>query len=509
MRAEEQLAAVRRLWADVLELPPTVVLADSHFLQLGGDSLHWARVAVQLERLSGVSVPQVLHVDWATPARCVEQWRTAVRRVSAGESSGVVQDPYCFPATAMQRGIWFAQQLGSDHQLYAAAVLLHFQGALDVLRLRRALWQLQTRVPLLQARLFLAADSRRLMAGLPRETDIAEPALEPEALQHQDLPAALEAWLDDPAEAGQSFRARLWQSGPQHFHLALQVQHLVCDGWSGEVLLARLAAFYNGVVPEDVAQDLAFAGHAWRLAAEGEGEAGPQRLSYWQQRLNAFASAQHGLFRPGAEPQWPYRVVERRLQLPAALRQACERTARSLGLTPFVLCQAVCKRLLARLLDEPRQIVLIPRALRTADEEDAIGCFTSLLPSASVVPERLDAAAFLREEARRFAADCHYALPLDALAAHLAPLRLPDGNPWSTVLLAFQNYPRRSVVWEGLECRTERVAARRAQHALSLEFIPEGATWCLVLTSAPALFDADWLERFGSGLCAALQEFTD
>lgn len=507
MRAEEQLAAVRRLWAGVLELPPAAVLPDSHFLQLGGDSLHWTRMALQLERLCGMPVPPLLDVGWATPGRCVERWRTAAQQVTAADPSCATQDPYCFPATPMQRGIWFAQQLGGDRQLYAAALLLHFQGPLDLPRLHRALWQLLSTEPLLQARFFLDADTRRLMLRLPREPEPADLEVEPEILPGPGLADALQAWLEEPDEAAQGFRAKLWQSGTQQFHLALQVQHLVCDGWSGEVLLARLAAYYNGAMPGNVRQDLSFSRHAWRLAVGAEAE--PQRQAYWQERLDAFGATQSCLFSRDTEPEWPYRVEEHRLQVPAALRQACERAARAQGVTPFVLCQAACKRALARQQDEPRQVVLVPRALRTADEEDAIGCFTSLLPSASLLPEHLDPAAFLREEARRFDADCLHALPLDTLAAQLAPLRLPDGNPWSTVLLAFQNYPRRRVIFAELECRAERVAARRAQHALSLEFIPRDATWCLLLTYAPALFDEEWMERFCSGLCAALQEFAD
>lgn len=507
MRAEEQLAAVRSLWAGVLELPAAAVLPDSHFLQLGGDSLHWTRMALQLERLCGVPVPPLLDVAWATPGRCVERWRTAAQAVTAADPSCATQDPYCFPATPMQRGIWFAQQLGGDRQLYAAALLLHLHGPLDLPRLCRALRQLLTTQPLLQARFFLDADTRRLMLRLPREPDPADLEPEPETLQAPGLADALQDWLEQPEAAGQGFRAKLWQSGTQQFHLALQVQHLVCDGWSGEVLLARLAAYYNGAMPENVRPDPAFSRHAWRLAVEAEAE--PRRLAYWQERLEPFRASQSCLFTRGAEPQWPYRVEEHCLQLPAVLRQACERAARAQGVTPFVLCQAACKRVLARLLDEPRQVVLVPRALRTADEEDAIGCFTSLLPSASLVPEQLDPAAFLREEARGFDADCLHALPLDILAAELAPLRLPDGNPWSTVLLAFQNYPRRRVMFAELECQAERVAARRAQHALSLEFVPRDDTWCLLLTYAPALFDQEWMERFCSGLCAALQEFAD
>src|SRR5690606_24251249 len=118
--------------------------------------------------------------------------------------------------------------------------------------------------------------------------------------------------------------------------LALQVQHLVCDGWSGEVLLARLAAYYNGTMPGQVWQDLSFSRHAWRLAVGAEAE--PQRQAYWQERLDAFGAAQSCLFSRDAEPEWPYRVGEPRPQVPAVLRQTCERAARAQGVTPFVLC---------------------------------------------------------------------------------------------------------------------------------------------------------------------------
>src|SRR5690606_17289785 len=111
--------------------------------------------------------PPMLQVQWATPQRCVEQWQSAGQAPGPGPFSAESSDPYCFPATPMQRGIWFAQQLAGDKALYAGAVLLHFSGVLDPARLQQALQCLYAELPLLRARFRLDVATRRLMVDCP------------------------------------------------------------------------------------------------------------------------------------------------------------------------------------------------------------------------------------------------------------------------------------------------------------------------------------------------------
>lgn len=499
---------MRALWAGILELPLASVGADCHFLQLGGDSLHWTRMAAQLERLSGSPVPSLLQVEWATPRRCAEQWLEQTLVESSAVRDTETLDPCCFPATSMQRGIWFAQQLAGDEALYAGAMLLHLSGSLDVARMQKALLALLAELPLLRARFRLDTVSRRLMVECPdmaaRATTTAMPV---QQAGPDELHTIVDAWLTSREGHGSPapFRSKLLQSAAQRFHLILQVQHLISDGWSGNLLVARLASLYQGEAQR--IPDHGFARHAWRLARnESDGE---RALSHWRARLADFADAQRGLFLGKEEPQWPYPIRTWSVVLPAGLRRACEHSARARGTTPFVLCLAACKLSLARLQGEARQVLALPRALRGAEDEDAIGCFVALQLSASCVPDLPDPGAFLRDEARRFAEDCRFTVPIDSLSCRLAPARLPDGNPWSTVLMAFQNFPQRPVAWAGLECRLERLANRRSQYGLALEFMPTGPTWCLRIEYAPALFDSAWLDAFHSGLLAALEELAD
>ena len=505
------LESVRVLWADILEVPLTKVGADSHFLELGGDSLHWMRMASRLENLSGMPVPGTLQLAWATPARCVARWLATSdsTEATAGESGAAPVD--CFPATPMQRGIWFAQQLAGDAALYAGHVVLHFTGPLEPERLQVALHRLVAEVPVLKARLQLDADTSRLMVHCDGEWSTAVLAVSrPVQLSPGALPAALaSAGQDaDVGDACPPFRARLFQSSAQHFHLWLQLHHLVSDGWSGSLLVARLAALYHAdatATPYD--EDLAFAAYAWRLARQAE--TSQARLAFWRKRLDGYADAQRGLFGQVQDTHWPYRVRTQLCHLPSELRAACERSARETGVTSFVLCQLACKLALARLLGEPRQVLAIPRAQREAHEERAIGCFVTLQLSVSYLPEGANLQALLREEASRYEEECRLAEPLDSLSAALAPQRLPDGNPWSTVLMAYQNYPQQQANWNAVTCRLERLDSCSSQYALSLEFTPGGDAWELRVSFADALFDAPWLERFLSCLRAMLQQLAN
>ena len=524
------LADICRTWGEVLELPAEQVQANSHFLQLGGDSLHWTRMVLRIQEVWGLALPVHPQSALATPARlagyCRQQLLLSEPPVVTGaelpESSGA-----SFPATVIQRGLWFAEQLAGKGSLYQNAVLLHFSGRLDTDRLRAAFWQLLEDVPILRANFNWDTHTRRLCCSyrlLPAtlDTDLL-PCRE---LAIEALPAAVDEAVALPLtlERDSLCRALLFRSGAHSWHLLLLAHHLVCDGWSGDLLLRRLAATYRGA---PTVADHGFAAYARQAGQPGDGPArlGPDgagsdkpdlhesdldKLAWWRSQLEGLEASQRWLW--GEQQQtapWPHAVAQRYLPLSAALCARCGASALRAGVSFFMLCQTACKQALWRLSGVESQVLAIPCALRSAAEEEAIGCFVAVQLSVSRQLREADSKLVLQEEDRQFRQARATGLALQELNAALKPATLPDGNPWSSVLLAFQNFPHFGMAWPALACRLERVAARQSQFALCLEFVPAGEGWCLRLEYARELFNAERLAQLESALLLSFEQLAD
>src|SRR5262249_43918239 len=134
-----------------------------------------------------------------------------------------------------------------------------------------------------------------VVGGQP--VQLADAPLEPlavEDLSGDDAPeraaeASLAAFARQPfdLERGPLFRARLLRLAPERARLALNVHHIVFDGWSFELFVDELARLYGqhaGGAPAGLTPlALEYADHAaWQAAREAETEAS---LAFWKQEL--------------------------------------------------------------------------------------------------------------------------------------------------------------------------------------------------------------------------------
>lgn len=84
MRLEERKAAVRRCFAQVLMRPEEEIGDRADFLEdLGGDSLDILDAVVELERVTGLTIPE----EEYTQCRCVQDVAELLCRLEAGEKA--------------------------------------------------------------------------------------------------------------------------------------------------------------------------------------------------------------------------------------------------------------------------------------------------------------------------------------------------------------------------------------------------------------------------------------
>lgn len=513
----ELLAGIQALWCEVLGLAPGKVQPDSHFLLLGGDSLQLARLLERVQARFGVCLPLHELTRFATPLRmaaCCCAVQEAVDNV-VGTADLPLLTPQAVPASPVQQGIWLAEQLSAPRMLYLASVLLHFSGPLDVAALQLASAALFQRHPVLLAQL------RHDLAGRCLQLHLEAEPLWPDAtpLLLQDCSAAgLDAQVQQALqvplllEEGPLCRLRLFRLKPQRHALLLSCHHVISDGWSGSILLAQLAADYAAVVTHGSVTlqppELGFFAYCRRIARQQESLAG-EKLQWWRQRLEGMDKAQLWLWHGQCADPWPHDVVAMVVPLPADLLVRLRERAQALRQSLFTLFLYAVKAGLFACSGASRQVLLVPVAQRRQDEEACIGCFMEPLLLAGEWQPASGIEAALQAEADHFAAAQREKLPLATLAAALRPHPLPDGNPWSSIVFAFQSYPQAKLHWPALQHQVERVPERASQYALKLEILPGAEAWQLRIEYASLLLDHSCVSALAAAILVCLQQLAD
>ncbi|WP_333830542.1 non-ribosomal peptide synthetase/type I polyketide synthase [Pararhodobacter sp.] len=180
--------------------------------------------------------------------------------------------PRQIPLTAEQREIWMTAQLGDlASTSFNEGMSVHLRGTLDADILAQSLTALVARHDAL--RLVFSRDGESFEVADPYE--VALPLHDLRATP--DPAAALRALVDEEARTpfdlvdGPPFRASLARIAEAEQVLILNAHHIVCDGWSYNVLLGDLAAVYAalsaGKTP-DLPPAPSFAEHALKHAGK-------------------------------------------------------------------------------------------------------------------------------------------------------------------------------------------------------------------------------------------------
>ncbi|MES1204666.1 MAG: amino acid adenylation domain-containing protein [Pseudomonadota bacterium] len=192
------------------------------------------------------------------------------------------------PLTPEQEEIWLSVEIGGTpaNLAYNEAIVFHLRGPLDEPALRRALDGLIARHEALRAT--VSGDGRALcvtaLAAMPFTRD--DLASAPAAERARAVEGARRAAVTAPFDLvrGPLVRARLLRVADQEHVLLLVAHHIVCDGWSGAVLvdeLGRLYATERRGTPADLPPPVSFAAHALERQREETSPEARAAHAYW------------------------------------------------------------------------------------------------------------------------------------------------------------------------------------------------------------------------------------
>ncbi|MEJ0094335.1 MAG: amino acid adenylation domain-containing protein [Methylocella sp.] len=291
-----------------------------------------------------------------------------------------------FPLTEAQNEIWLAAQLSDEASCaFNESMTLRLRGALNREALSKALDEVVARHDALRGAFQPNGEQMRILPLLElalTECDFA-------GLSQQEAEAA---WRDLLAsDAGTPFdlangplvRTKLVRFGADDHALVLTAHHIICDGWSFNVIIDELAKLYEAALT-GAAADLPTPMSFSRYGVEErirQARQGPAVDAFW---LPQFTPPPPSLDLPTDRPrriQKSFAGATLTRTIDADLTQRFRKTAARQGCTLFVALLATFETLLGRLSGQNEVVVGIPAAGQSVvDGDSLVGHCVNFLP---------------------------------------------------------------------------------------------------------------------------------
>ncbi|MFD3328035.1 amino acid adenylation domain-containing protein [Streptomyces sp. NPDC058701] len=411
------------------------------------------------------------------------------------------------PLSSGQERLWFMDQLAPGSTAYTLAPARRLRGPLDRAALDAALTDLVTRHESLRM-------TFRTTETGTAEVRVAEPA--PFAAQHLDAgadpdpraraAAELGALIAVPfdLEAGPLLRALVVRIAEDDHVLALVMHHIVCDGWSIDLLNRELDLRYAhhahgapGELPPLAVQFGDYA--AWQRDRLENGRLAASR-EHWRIELDGVPALELPSDRP-RPPLFTFDGAATEFHWSAELSRQVGEAARAYGASTYMVLMAAFQALLSRHTGQRDFAVGSAVAGRLHHElEGVVGAFVNMLPIRARLSADLGFGQLIsRVRETTLDAYAHQEVPFEQMVSDLAVERDVSRAAVFQATFAFQNYgdPASSApAAAGLDAEGfgYEATTTHADLALYMREEPDGGLYGL-LTYRTDLFDADTVER--------------
>ncbi|MDB4951818.1 MAG: Malonyl CoA-acyl carrier protein transacylase [Gemmatimonadetes bacterium] len=420
------------------------------------------------------------------------------------------------PLSFAQERLWFLHRLQQGGTAYASPAAARLSGALDAAALERALGEVVRRHEALRTT-FREVDGAPVQRIVPF-AGFTLPVEDLSALVEAEREAAVRRRCDEDGAwefdlvAGPLFRARLLRLGVDEHVLLLCMHHIVCDGWSMDVLFREMWTLYGADVSGEGAAlpdlPVQYADYAvWQRAQAGS-EREARQVAYWKARL---AGAPELLELPADRPR-PARPSLRGarvpVEVPAAVAERLRDLARGEGATLYMAVLAAFQVLLARYAGAEDVVVGTPVAGRTRQEvEGLIGLFMNTLALRTDVsgdPTFRQALGRVRETV--LGAYEHQEVPFERVVAEVQPQRSLNHSPLFQVVFQLDEGGAAASPVAGLAVRPVEADPGTAKFDLTLALDAHADGIDGTLEYATDLFDRATAQRMAHHLVRALEQ---
>ncbi|HEX6289614.1 MAG TPA: amino acid adenylation domain-containing protein [Herpetosiphonaceae bacterium] len=415
----------------------------------------------------------------------LERWKRGARARPAATTITRRSTAEPAPLSFAQQRLWFLDQFEQDTALYNLPEIYRVSGTLSLDALRHGLDAVVARHETLRTTFANVGGEPTLTISPPRPVflkivDVREhDPLEREAVALQM--AIEESQRPFDLTLGPMVRAMLVQLDEQEYILLLNMHHIASDGWSHNIFVRELAAFYEAYVTQQPASlpelSIQYADFAAWQRQWLQGEVLDRMLAYWRRQLGGapFGSGTPvptldlPADRPRPAMQTHNGAVEW-VRLPRDLTEKLKQLSQQEGATLFMTLLAAWQTLLARYTGQHDVTVGTFIANRNqAAIEGLIGFFVNTL----ALRTRLHGNPSFREVVQRarttaLEAYAHQDLPFEQLLDDLNVTRDTSRSPLFQTMLVLQTATTNFLELPGISLRLMEVDSGTSRFDLTL-----------------------------------------
>ena len=344
------------------------------------------------------------------------------------------------PLTESQTEIWLSAQMGDEASCaFNESVTLRLSGELDEKALREALSQVIARHDALRATFSPTGEEMRIQPPAAAELPAIDLSAEGTEKGEQALETLIAAEARTPLDLvnGPTIRYRLARLAPQRHALIFTAHHIICDGWSFNVIVNELAEIYSALrrgTAASLPAPLAFSAYARAQTQHDPAEAKATE-AYW---LQQFAEPVRPLDLPTDRPRGAvksYAGASRCRRIDAKLYKAVKQSGAKVGNTLFVTLLGAFQALIGRLCDQDEVVVGVPTAGQSLLEDQIlVGHCVNFLPIRARWTRETTMAQHLASVAKRVLdAYEHQSYTLGTLVRKLDPAREQNRVPLAEI----------------------------------------------------------------------------
>lgn len=291
------------------------------------------------------------------------------------------------PLSFAQQRLWLFQQLEPQSFAYNELVTIHLEGVLNLVALNKSINEIVSRHESLRTT-FELLEGQPVQVIHPTLT-VALPVVnlseQTAALQASEVERLTNDIIQKPFDLASDslLRGMLLQTGEQEHLLLFSIHHIVCDGWSVQVLTQELAALYaafcagkSSPLSELPIQypDFSVWQHQWL-----QGEREKTQLAYWKQQLADASTTLMPTDRP-RPPVQSFKGAIATFKLSSGLTEKLKSLSNRQGVTLFMTLLTAFQAQLYRYTNQQDICIGSPIANRNhTDIEGLIGFFVNTL----------------------------------------------------------------------------------------------------------------------------------
>jgi amino acid adenylation domain-containing protein len=346
--------------------------------------------------------------------------------------------PVQFPMTEAQREIWASVQMGAEaSNAYNVCHAFRVRGAFSIEAMKTALQQLVDRHQALRLVCDPDGETQHELTCARIPVTIVDLSAMTAAERERETAHYVDRETDVPfdLEAGLLCRAVILREDRQTHFIIFTAHHIVCDGWSGGILILDLGELYEA---ESVGMQASLPpAHSFQSYVEAQNK--PVQIEqalaaeqYWKAQ---FAAPIEPLELPLdflRSPVKSFAAERQRRQIPEALYRDISRVAGQNGCTVYAMLFAAMQVLIYRLTGQDDFVLgtVVAAQASVGNSATMVGHGTNVLPvRASVNPEATFAEHLKTARRRLFDAFDHQSLSFGSLVRSLNLPRDPSRNP--------------------------------------------------------------------------------